>query len=292
MEQVFEGVQAFVDGAMFGAIYALIGIGFTLVFGITRRLHLGYASASLAAAYLGVAAGQYLSDYGFLMVSISVAAGAVLGVLVYLTCFRVTLTSHPLGPLVSTFGLLLFASAAMGYATDWEPLLYPDLADMGFLDMGALSIRADLIRGAGGLRRVHRLLYAVLFRTRLGLAIRALAQQPVVAQLCGISVVHMSIATFALTGAVGGLAAGMTGVAVGVLSTAAGDALDDKGADGGGDRRPRQCARRDCRRPAGGRGREYVAVPAGRPGARPLCHGAVVRLSHIPAPGPVRQAAG
>ena len=218
MEQLFDGVQAFADGAMFGSIYALIGVGFTLVFGITRRLHLGYAAASLAAAYLGMGIGQYFSQSGLLMVAISVVAGAVLGALVYYTCFRVTMTSHRLGPLVSTFGLLLFASAATGYATNWEPLLYPDLADLGLLDIGKMSVRADLIVVLAVCGGCTALLYAVLFRTRLGLAIRALAQQPLVAQLCGIGVVRLSLATFALTGAVGGLAAGMAGVAVGVLS--------------------------------------------------------------------------
>jgi branched-chain amino acid transport system permease protein len=218
MEQFFEGVQALVDGAMFGSIYALIGIGFTLVFGITRRLNLGYAAASLAAAYLGIGLGQYLSESSIVMVAISIAAGAVLGALIYYTCFHVTMTGHRMGPLVSTFGLLLFASAATGYATNWEPLLYPDLADLGLLDIGKMSVRADLIVVLAICGACTLLLYVVLFRSRLGLAIRALAQQPLVAQLCGISVIRLSLATFALTGAVGGLAAGMTGVAVGVLS--------------------------------------------------------------------------
>lgn len=203
---------------MFGSIYALIGIGFTLVFGITRRLNLGYAAASLAAAYLGIGLGQFFGDSGFLMVLISIAAGAVLGGLIYYTCFHLTMTSHRLAPLVSTFGLLLFADAATGYSTNWEPLLYPDLSDLGLLEIGKMGVRADLIVVLAICGACTLLLYVLLFRSRLGLAIRALAQQPMVAQLCGISVIRLSIATFALTGAVGGLAAGMTGVGVGVLS--------------------------------------------------------------------------
>ena len=119
---------------------------------------------------------------------------------------------------MSTFGLLLFASAATGYATDWEPLLYPDLADLGLLEVGAFGVRADLVAVLAVCGVCTALLYLVLFRTSLGLAMRALAQQPLVAQLCGIGVVRLSLATFALTGAVGGLAASMAGVAVGVLS--------------------------------------------------------------------------
>ena len=47
-------VQTLADGLLFGAIYALIGIGFTLVFGVMHKINMAYAAASLAGAYAGV----------------------------------------------------------------------------------------------------------------------------------------------------------------------------------------------------------------------------------------------
>jgi branched-chain amino acid transport system permease protein len=46
--------QAVLDGVLFGATYALIGIGFTLVFGVMHKLNLAYAAASVGGAYCGL----------------------------------------------------------------------------------------------------------------------------------------------------------------------------------------------------------------------------------------------
>ncbi len=61
-------------------------------------------------------------------------------------------------------------------------------------------------------------LLLLLYRTRLGLATRAVAQQPVAAQLCGIRIEATNASTFVLTGVMGGLAGAMIAASVGVLS--------------------------------------------------------------------------
>ena len=58
----------------------------------------------------------------------------------------------------------------------------------------------------------------MLFRTKLGLATRAVSQQEVAARLCGISVHKTNSITFAISGVVGGIAGAMTAAAVGILS--------------------------------------------------------------------------
>ena len=51
---MLDFLQAVSDGLLFGATYALIGIGFTLVFGVMHKLNLSYAAASVGAAYAGL----------------------------------------------------------------------------------------------------------------------------------------------------------------------------------------------------------------------------------------------
>ncbi|MFZ9239188.1 MAG: hypothetical protein ACO23B_11045, partial [Burkholderiaceae bacterium] len=46
--------QSVIDGLLFGATYALIGIGFTLIFGVMHKINLSYAATSVAAAYLSL----------------------------------------------------------------------------------------------------------------------------------------------------------------------------------------------------------------------------------------------
>ena len=61
-------------------------------------------------------------------------------------------------------------------------------------------------------------LLAVIYRTRLGLATRAVSQQPVAAQLCGISISRTNASTFVLSGLLGGCAGSFIASSVGVLS--------------------------------------------------------------------------
>jgi len=58
----------------------------------------------------------------------------------------------------------------------------------------------------------------LLYRTRLGLATRAVSQQPVAAQLCGMNLGQVNAATFTITGGLGGVAGALIGSAVGMLS--------------------------------------------------------------------------
>jgi branched-chain amino acid transport system permease protein len=62
------------------------------------------------------------------------------------------------------------------------------------------------------------LLLTLLYRTRLGLATRAVSQQPVAAELCGISITGVNVLTFTITGILGGVAGAMIGAAIGMLS--------------------------------------------------------------------------
>src|SRR5262245_63705120 len=86
---MLDFLQAVSDGVLFGATYALIGIGFTLVFGVMHKLNLAYAAASIGGAYCGLLilklGGGAPAGLVFLCAFL---AGGILGYLVYLTCFH------------------------------------------------------------------------------------------------------------------------------------------------------------------------------------------------------------
>src|SRR6266542_4318172 len=102
-------LQAVADGVLFGATYALIGIGFTLVFGVMHKLNLAYAAASIGGAYCGLLV---------LKVAAASLAGGALGWLVYVTCFHFIPLSNPLAPLMSTMGMLLLIDEVIVHATN------------------------------------------------------------------------------------------------------------------------------------------------------------------------------
>ena len=210
-------VQTLADGLLFGAIYALIGIGFTLVFGVMHKINMAYAAASLAGAYAGVVLLRLMALPPWLVIPLACLAGAVFGLVVYYLCFKFIPLSHPLATLMSTVGMLLLIDEIVVHATAGMPVNYPTLV-RGMLRMGEFSLRADLIVCfLVAVAAMGALLY-LLYRTRLGLATRAVSQQPVAAQLCGMSLGQVNAATFTITGALGGIAGALIGSAVGMLS--------------------------------------------------------------------------
>jgi branched-chain amino acid transport system permease protein len=98
------------------------------------------------------------------------------------------------------------------------PQNFPALFASTSIELGQFFIRGDLlfVFVLGCVAMVA--LMQLLKRTRLGLATRAVAQQPVAAQLCGMSVNATNASTFVIAGLLGGIAGAMAGAAIGVLS--------------------------------------------------------------------------
>ncbi|HEY3064197.1 MAG TPA: branched-chain amino acid ABC transporter permease [Methylomirabilota bacterium] len=227
---MLDFLQAAADGVLFGATYALIGIGFTLVFGVMQKLNLAYAAASIGGAYAGLLILQVLGRAPALAVFFcAFLAGGALGYVVYLTCFHVLPLSHPLATLMATVGMLLLIDEVIVHVTAGMPQSYPALFDDVMLPVGPLTVRGDLLLvfGISVVGMVALLL--LLYRSRLGLATRAVAQQPVAAQLCGIGVARVNAMTFVITGLLGGLAGAMIGASVGTLSPLVTTPLTTKG---------------------------------------------------------------
>jgi branched-subunit amino acid ABC-type transport system permease component len=98
------------------------------------------------------------------------------------------------------------------------PQSYPAMFDDVMLRAGEFSVRGDLLLVFGISLLAMIALLLLLYRTSLGLATRAVSQQPVAAQLCGIRLVRVNALTFVVTGLLGGLAGALIGASVGTLS--------------------------------------------------------------------------
>jgi branched-chain amino acid transport system permease protein len=226
--EFMDYVQAIVDGLLFGAVYALIGIGFTLIFGVMNKINMAYAAASFAGAYVSLGIAQVIGlsgDFGlppFVMFLVSAVAGGVFAYVVYLICFRFTPDHYELASLMATIGTLLMVDEMVVQATNGEPLNYPEVLQ-GIFDNPMLefsesfAIRGDLLTLFVVAIIATMVLLWVLFRTKLGLATRAVAQQRMAAQLCGIRVDKTNATTFVIAGVLGGLAGAMIGAVVGTL---------------------------------------------------------------------------
>jgi branched-chain amino acid transport system permease protein len=212
-------LQSLSDGVLFGATYALIGIGFTLVFGVMHKINMAYAAASIGGAYLGLLVLKLMAGAPPALVFFGAfLGGGVLGYFVYLTCFHFIPLSSPLATLMSTVGMLLLIDEIIVHLTNGVPQNYPAMFDDVMLRAGDFTLRGDLLLVFGVSMVAMAALLALLYRTRLGMATRAVAQQPVAAQLCGMRLQAVNGLTFVLSGLLGGVAGAMIGASVGMLS--------------------------------------------------------------------------
>ena len=213
-----DSVQSLFDGVLFGATYALLGIGFTLIFGVMHKINLAYAAASIGAAYASLLIFAVVKAPPVVVFLLAAVAGGGIGSLVYFLCFRFIPLANPLATLMSTVGMLLLIDEIVVHTTAGMPLSYPALFSDVVIRVGSFTLRGDLIFVFMLGCLCMGLLLALLYRTSLGLATRAVSQQPVAAQLCGISVTRVNTLTFVITGVLGGIAGAMIGAAIGVLS--------------------------------------------------------------------------
>jgi branched-subunit amino acid ABC-type transport system permease component len=203
---MIDFTQNTIDGIMIGSSYGLLALGFTLIFGVMRRLNLSYGPSIMVGAYLGTF--MYLN---FAAGPIAVAAvtvfGAVLaGIYVERLCFAPMAAGAGIASMVSSFAIWMQLEQAAILLLPRHTFPFPPLTTGAPLALGPFLLRADhliMLACALGLSAVLQLL---LYRSRFGLALRAIIGNPVAAHLVGINVRTAVLGAFAVASAIGGIA--------------------------------------------------------------------------------------
>lgn len=202
--------QLFINAFSLGSFYALIALGFALIFGVTHAFNLAHGELILLSGYLAyelcVGLGvPFWWVFPVCMLALMTAAVCLHGLL------RFVKEPFELNSLVVTFGLALMLQNGMLFlfSADYKliPATGPPLVST-FLPVivtrtQLVLIGLSLLATAG--------LYALLAKTFLGKALRATIQQREAARLAGIQVERMGLIAFALGGALIGLAGPLFG---------------------------------------------------------------------------------
>ena len=77
--EAVEIIQTIWDGILFGSTYALIGIGFTLIFGAMGKLNMAYAAAAIAGAYVGLAVSMFFDAPIIMVFAVSATFSTFMG---------------------------------------------------------------------------------------------------------------------------------------------------------------------------------------------------------------------
>ena len=208
--------QYLLNGIMLGVIYSMVAVGFTLFFGVLDVIKFSHGDVVMVGAFVTLGAYFGLHATGvsapFLLLLISAATGilvmAALGALIARYLVLPLRKAPPLNTLLITLmlGLALREAVRLFYPQGSNPKPFPRLLPADAYSFGALSLRLDsLILLTVGLLSIVAI-YLLINRTRLGLAIRAVAQDPDTARLMGVNFERTVMITFAMGSALAALA--------------------------------------------------------------------------------------
>ncbi|HSD54972.1 MAG TPA: branched-chain amino acid ABC transporter permease [Burkholderiales bacterium] len=206
-------VQNSLDGLMLGSSYALLALGFTLIFGVLRRANLSYGPAIMVGAY--AATWVHLNFHsGFLLLAAVTVAGAVVaGVYVERLCFapyaggrRRSPEAAAIASMVGSFALWMQLEEAATLALPKHLYDFPPFYAGPPLELGPFTLRVDYLAMLACAVAASLGLHRLLTRTRFGLGVRAVIDNADAARLAGVNVPRVFLSVFALASALGGLA--------------------------------------------------------------------------------------
>ncbi|MGC9399186.1 MAG: branched-chain amino acid ABC transporter permease [Anaerolineae bacterium] len=226
-----------VAGVILGSVYALIALGYTLVYGILFMINFAHGDVMMLGAFAGYFALEALNGMGFvnrnlgtallsLLITFAVGMFVSMGVSTLLErlAYRPLRTAPRLVPLISAIGASLFlqntAQLAFGARrhTYENPLFIERNSGWNVMIAG----KEVLITYTGALTLVLSLLlmmglYWLVKKTKVGKAMRAVAQDKETAALMGIDVDHIIATTFAISGLLAGAAGVIWGLHMGIV---------------------------------------------------------------------------
>ena len=214
--------QFVANGLMLGMMYALVAVGFTLFFGVLDVIKFSHGDVLTVGAFTGYSTYLGLKLLGaanpWLQVAavIVVACGAMalLGALIAKYLVMPLKSAPPLNILLVTLmlGTVLRESVRLFYPDGANPKRFPRLLPTDAVALGSFNLRLDsVLLFLGGLAVIVAI-HLLINRTKLGLAIRAVAQDEETAKTMGINFTLVVLVTFAIGSAAAAFAGVMNGL--------------------------------------------------------------------------------
>jgi branched-chain amino acid transport system permease protein len=208
-----------VNGVALGSVYALIALGYTLVYGVLFMINFAHGEVFMAGAFTAYFAATTLSDVGLLdsnpvvaltlIFLVAMTTSMLVAVLLERIAYRRLRNAPRLVPLITAIGASLFLQNAFRGLYGSGVRSYPNVVALdGTYNILGIPLAATEIMVIGSAIILMVGLWWLVNRTRTGRAMRAVSEDKETAALMGIDVDRTIVRTFAI----GGLLAGAAGV--------------------------------------------------------------------------------
>lgn len=212
----------FVNGLTTGSLYALIALGYTMVYGVLKMINFAHGEVFMLGSFAGygVLTAMGGNDISGVMVAVAVlvaligamAVSAGTSAVVERIAYRPLRNAPRLAPLISAIGVSIFLQYLVLDQTDARAKFYPDIFPRGDFNAGPFDITYIQTFLIGSSLVMMVFLYAIIQWTRVGRAIRAVAENPANASLMGVDVNRTIVMVFVLGAAMAGVAGVLHGL--------------------------------------------------------------------------------
>lgn len=209
MEQL---LQQLINGISLGSIYALIALGYTMLYGIINLINFAHGDIYMIGAYVGFACTTFLGMGFMTALIVSMISTAVLGVIIEKVAYKPIRKSTRIAALITAISVSLFLEYGMMYFVKAETRTFPEVLSSKNIILGNFIVSNKDIYIVIITVVLMLVLQYIIHKTKTGVAMRAVAMDSEAAQLMGISVDK----TISITFAIGSCLAGAAGVLVGI----------------------------------------------------------------------------
>ena len=198
-------LQQILNGLVLGSVYALIALGYTMVYGILQLINFVHGDVLMVGAMVGVTVVSMLATSGLplpLVLVIAVACAipvcVILSLLIERVAYRPLRNAPKLAPLITAIGLSIVIQTVAMIIWNPNPIVFPDLLPTKPIEIGPalLAPKQLLILVVSAVLMIGLLL--LVNRTKLGRAMRATAENPRIAGLMGVNANQVIAVTFAI----------------------------------------------------------------------------------------------
>ncbi|MDH3695040.1 MAG: branched-chain amino acid ABC transporter permease, partial [Gammaproteobacteria bacterium] len=205
--------QQLINGLMLGASYALVAIGYTLIFGVLRLLHFAHGEVFMLGAFIGLHIVLVFTGVNiYVAIAGAMIGTGIIGVLIAVIAVRPVSNKYPLAPLISTIGVTIFLQNTVIYIFGGTQVAFPSTIDPNLYHIGGVTISSVQIFILVMAVVLMVALWLLVEKSKTGRAIRAVAESHETAALLGVNVNHVVLLTFLIASCLAGAAGVLDGV--------------------------------------------------------------------------------
>ncbi|HFU3699856.1 TPA: branched-chain amino acid ABC transporter permease [Streptococcus suis] len=205
-------LQQLVNGLILGSVYALIALGYTMVYGIIKLINFAHGDLYMMGAFIGYYLINAFQLNFFVALVLTMVLTAALGVLIEFLAYRPLRNSTKIAALITAIGVSFFLEYGMVYLFGANTRAFPQALETVKFNLGPITVTNVQLTILGVSVFLMLALQFIVQKTKMGKAMRAVSVDSDAAQLMGINVNSTISFTFAL----GSALAGAAGVLIGL----------------------------------------------------------------------------